>query len=169
MNISLPGNRMTKALLALCVWLLSIVLAQVSLQNPAEISGDIDDIKSSFEMPKNVQTNLAPAPFGNYSEILERPLLFVERKMPPAAIVSADPAKSRSALQLILEGIAISADSRVALLRNTSDNKLVQLSEGESHGGWMLEELTASRARFRRGDEITEIVLEVNSNPRRRR
>jgi hypothetical protein len=124
---------------------------------------------ASIELPESTGTMFTPRSLDDYSEVLERPLLFSDRRMPPEPEVQAAPAKPRSPLRLKLEGVAISADSRVALLRNMSDNQLLQLTEGTSHDGWTLEKLSTSGATFRRGEEVTEIVLEVTSNGQRRR
>ena len=72
-------------------------------------------------------------------------------------------------LRLQLEGIAIAGGSRVAVLRNTNGNGLVQLREGESQDGWTLDELSSSSARFsRNGAQSTELLLDPAGNGRRR-
>lgn len=168
MNIRIPGNRTTVVLLASCGLLTLTIIAQVALPGPANVASDTESADTSIELPESTGTMFTPRPFGDYSEVLERPLLFSDRKMPPEPEVQAAPV-IRSPLRLKLEGVAISADSRVALLRNTSDNQLLQLTEGTSHDGWTLEKLSTSGATFRRGEEVAEIVLEVTSNGRRRR
>ena len=46
-------------------------------------------------------------------------------------------------------GVAIVGDSRVAVVRDTEKNSLLQLAEGMQHGDWTLEAVTASTVRFR--------------------
>jgi len=168
MSIRIKGNRTTAALLALCGLLTLTLIAQLTLSDPANVASDTDSADSGIALPESTAAIFTPRPLGDYSEVLERPLLFSDRKMPPEPEVKAAPAKPRSPLRLKLEGVAISADSRVALLRNTSDNQLLQLAEGTSHDDWTLEKLSTSGATFRRGEEVSEIVLEVTSNGQRR-
>ena len=164
MRTLIPGNRTTTALLALCGLLMLTVLAQVALHDSANIDTDAERTVANIELPESVPTMFAPRPLDDYSEILERPLFFSDRRMPPEPEVTAEPAKPRSPLRLKLEGVAISANSRVALLRSTADNQLLQLAEGTAHDGWTLQNLTTSGATFRRGEETTEIFLEVNAS-----
>jgi hypothetical protein len=168
MNFRVPGNHTTAALLASCGLLTLTIVAQVALPGLANVVTDTESADASIELPVSKGPTFIPRPLGDYSEVLERPLLFSDRRMPPEPEVQAAPV-IRSPLRLKLEGVAISADSRVALLRNTADNQLLQLAEGTSHDGWTLEKLSTSGATFRRGEEVTEIVLEVTSNGQRRR
>ena len=169
MKSLIPGNRTTVVLLVLCGLLSMIILAEVTLPEPANIAIDPEAANAGMALPANTDTKFAPRPLGDYAEILERPLLFEGRRMPPEPEQAAEPEIQRSPLSLKLEGVAISPDSRVALLRNTADNQLLQLSEGMSHDGWTLEKLNTSAATFRRGEELAELVLETETSPRRRR
>lgn len=169
MKTLIPGNRTTMILLALGGLLVLTILLQVTLQNSNDTTIDPGSTDMGIELPESVNTAFSPMPFDNYAEILERPLLFANRTMPPEPEIAVEPEKPRSPLRLKLEGVAISSDSRVALLRTTTGNQLIQLAEGASHEGWILESLGNSQATFRRGEESTDIILEVKSNNRRRR
>jgi len=169
MTALLPGNRTTAMLLVLCGLLSVIILVEVYFPEPASPGSDSGTANAGVELPATPVTGFAPRPFSDYAEILERPLLFAGRRMPPEPEQAAAPAIQRSPLRLKLEGVAISSDSRVALLRNMADNQLLQLSEGMSHDGWTLETLNSSAATFRRGEELTEVALETEPNQRRRR
>ena len=168
MSVRIPGNRTTAALLALCSFLTLTLFIQLALQGQGKAATDTGSAVTGIELPESAGTMFTPKPLGDYSEVLERPLLFSDRRMPPEPEVQAAQAKPLSPLRLELEGVAISAESRVALLRNTSTNQLLQLAEGTSHDGWTLEKLSTSGATFRRGEEVAEIVLEVTSNDQRR-
>ena len=168
MRVSITGDRKTVALLLLCGLLMLTILVQVTLMGPANTATAAESAEASFELPESVATPFDPRPLDDYSEILERPLMFADRRMPAEPEVTAEPAQPRSPLRLKLEGVAISADSRVALLRNTADNQLLQLAEGTAHDSWTLEALSTSSATFRRGEDITEIVLEVKARDQRR-
>jgi len=165
----IPRDRMTAVLLALCGLLMMVVLAEIYIQEPANQAIDLEVANASIELPANVHSRFIPNPESNYAEILERPLLFAGRRMPHEPEVSAEPAKPKSPLRLKLEGVALSMDSRVALLRNLVDNQLLQLAEGMSHDGWILETVNATSATFKRGNDLSEILLETETNKRRRR
>jgi hypothetical protein len=164
MKSPLPGNRTTVALLALCGLVMLIVLAEAVLHNPAVIAVDADKGDTSLVLPENPEALFAPRPFADFSEVLERPLLFADRRMPPEPEDAAITARPLSPLRLKLEGVAISAESRVALLRNTSNNQLLQLTEGMSHDGWTLEKISSSSARFRRGEDTSDLLLDTSPN-----
>jgi hypothetical protein len=89
--------------------------------------------------------------------------------MPPEPVAAAKPVKKKAPLRLKLEGIAISSDKRIALLRSTSDKQALQLVEGMSYQGWTLQELNSSGAKFLRGEDVTEILLETGLSPSSRR
>ncbi len=165
----IPRDRMTAALLVLCGLLILIVLMEVYLQESANIAIDREVANTSIEIPAYTDARFVPSPQSNYAEILARPLLFESRRMPPEQEVAAEPAKQKSPLRLKLEGVAISSDSRVALLRDLGNKQLMQLTEGMSHDDWTLESVSASAAIFRRGDDVSEILLETKTSTRRRR
>lgn len=166
MKRRMAGDRTTVALLGLCGSVALIVLAEAVLHNPAIISVDADNGETGLVLPENPDISFAPRPFSDFSQVLERPLLFAGRKMPPAPEVAAIQAQPRSPLRLELEGVAISAESRVALLRNTTNNQLLQLAEGMTHDGWTLEKINSSSASFRRGEEISDLLLDAGRNRR---
>ena len=163
MKIPTPGNRTTMALLVLCALMLPIVLAQLVMYDPIFVPTDADKGNVSLDLPENPEPLFTPRQFADFSEVLERPLMFVARRMPPEPEAAPILAAPRAPLRLRLEGVAISTDSRVALLRNTSSNQLLQLSEGMSHDGWTLATIRAAGATFRRGDEATDLLLDANA------
>ena len=165
----LPGDRTTAILLKLCGLLTLAILVEINLPERTGITIDSAAETADTEMPSTATAKWVPRPLADYSEILDRPLLFEGRKMPPEPKQTAAAAIPKAPLRLVLEGVAISSDSRAALLRNMVDNQLVQLTEGMSHDGWMLETLNSSAATFRRGDELAKLVLETEPIQRRRR
>ena len=160
MKLPIPGNSTTLTLLGLCGFVALIVLAEAALHDPGGMKVVADSGDASLVLPENPEALFAPRPLSDFTQVLERPLLFAGRRMPPPEI-AAIKAKPRTPLRLKLEGVAISSESRVALLRNTTNNQLLQLAEGMSHDGWSLEEISAAAARFSRGDEISELLLDT--------
>lgn len=162
-------NRMATALSVLCALLTLILLTEITFLDPTDVAVGPGSSNDTFAIPANANMRFIPESLGNFTEILERPLFYKSRRMPSEPTVAALPVKPKAPLGLKLEGVAIRSDRRIALLRNTSDNQLVQLAEGMSHDGWTLQELTTSGARFLRGEDVTEIKLETNVSSQGRR
>jgi len=154
---------MTVSLLGLCGFVALIVLAEAALRDPGGMSVVADSGDAGLVLPENPEALFAPRPLSDFTQVLERPLVFADRRMPPPEVTAVQ-AKLRAPLRLKLEGVAISSDSRIALLRNTVNNRLLQLAEGMSHDGWALEEISAAAARFRRDEEIAELLLDTTAN-----
>jgi len=115
---------------------------------------------SEAAIPEFSNSMYLPPSIDELDEMLERPLFFSDRRMPappePVAVAAAPP----TPLRLKLEGVAITTESRVAVLRNLDNNQLVQLAEGMDHESWTLDSVTADGARFSRGQQISELVLD---------
>lgn len=163
-------NRITTALSVLCGLLSLIVVAGITLLDPEGIviAGDTTD--DNIELPVDANVRFIAKSLDNFTAILERPLLYEDRRMPLLPEAATLPMKPKEPLRLKLEGVAISSDQRIALLRNTSDNQLLQLAEGMSYNGWTLETLNSTRVTFLRGEDITEIAMEkaISRQARRR-
>ncbi len=113
------------------------------------------------ESPTGAQSRYVHPHIGDFPEVLARPIFFSNRELPRKAVVSA-PAPG-APLRLKLEGIAIAADIRVAVLRDQGSNQLVQMSVGMTHNNWLLEDLTSAHAVFRRDDDIAELTLDIEN------
>lgn len=167
MRLELPG-RTTQALIAgIAVLALTIALQLLYPAAPSVAdTGSLPDDESS--LPEFGSEPLTPPALADLGEMLERPLFFEDRRMPEPPKDEAPPPPPKP-LMLKLQGVALAGGSRVAVLRNTSNNLLLQLVEGETHDGWILEEVTTTSARFTRGAQVTELILEPeNTSPRRR-
>jgi hypothetical protein len=153
---SLPSRHPTQALAATAVALALVIAVQLVLPArsfaPAAADLPVDD-----SLPDFGSTPFDPPSMAELSETLDRPLFFPDRRLPVAPAAAEAPAEP---LRLRLEGVAIVGDSRVALLRDTSNNQLLQLAEGMSHDGWVLDAVESGSARFVRGPEVTELPLE---------
>jgi len=149
---------MTNLLLAGCLVLTAMLAAEWLI--PFEVDA-VDAGQSGAalvdESPNDAQSHYVHPHIDNYSEILARPIFFSNRELPREAVTRA-PAPG-APLRLKLEGIAIAADIRVAVLRDQGSNQLVQMSVGMSRNDWLLEALTSATATFRRGDDVSSISL----------
>ena len=79
-----------------------------------------------------------------------------------ATITSKVAAAKTSQLRLRLEGVAIIPGSKIAVLRDTTSNKMLHLETGNSHQGWELTAITDSVATFKRGEQTQELTLKID-------
>ena len=153
------NNPLTSFLLAGCCLLVLIIT--IEWLTPYQVSSATNASAESVDvqMPDNDDSTYVHPHIDDFSAILTRPIFFPDRELPIVAV--ADTVAPRLPLRLKLEGIASSAGSRVAVLRDQGSNQLLQLSVGMSHNDWQLENMTSTAASFRRGDDATELTLET--------
>ena len=152
-------NRLTVALLLVAVLLVVIIAIESYLANkePAAALASIEGEDISLPTPADYRYS-APQ-LDDFTEVLERPVFFRDRTLPAEPEPTLVAAAPLLPLRLKLEGVAISSASRVAVLRNTSNNQILNLEEGMSHDGWLLDAVSADRAIFIRGAQQTELLL----------
>lgn len=161
-------NRPTRLLIAGNLVLGLIVAAELLIPTQPGIANAAMADESNVALPDFGETTIAAPPISQLVDMMERPLFYIERRMPEPEVETAPPPPP-APLRLKLEGIAIAGGSRVAVLRNLNGNGLVQLAEGEGHEGWTLDEISSNSAKFsRNGEQSTELPLEPVGNNRRR-
>jgi len=166
MRFLLRSNLTTRALAVSCT--IAAGFVALPLLFPATIPDTVQASEGGSAIPEIVTPPAyVPPAFETFAEVLERPLLFADRKLPAVAVEQAVQAP-REPLRLTLEGVALTSESRVALLRDQQNNVLVQVAEGMLHNGWTLESIESDKAVFTRDGETTELPLEVNVERRRR-
>ena len=133
-----------------------IIETVVTLQFPAD------------SLPEFGSAALNPPALADLDDMLERPLFFTDRRIPEPPKDETPPPPPKP-LMLKLQGVALAGGSRVAVLRNTSNNLLLQLAEGDTHDGWTLESVNSNSARFTRGAQIAELPLDPETGNGRRR
>lgn len=151
------GDSRTRLLLAICAVLTLIIVTQWLLATRAQPIRERGADSGRVEFPALSASAYVHPPIDDFAAILKRPVFFKERDLPPEP--AAQPVPAPAPIRLRLEGVAIAADSKVAVLRNLADNKLLQLAEGMSHDGWNLESITADSAAFKRGEEVARLSL----------
>jgi general secretion pathway protein N len=166
MKINMSLTRPTRLLIGANVVLAMIVTAELLLpaQPGAANAAAAGDAEAT--LPEFGDTTIAAPPVSQLANMVERPLFYIDRRMPEPEVASA---AAPIPLELTLEGIAIAGGARVAVLRNLNGNSLVQLAVGDLHDGWTLDALTATSATFsRNGGQSTELLLDPVGNGRRR-
>ena len=72
----------------------------------------------------------------------------------------------------ILSGVVLTGTQRMALLQSQSSPKIARVEEGQEYEGWTVEAIHPNKVVVRRGQEVSEIVLEDRARtapPRDRR
>ena len=167
MRLELAG-RTTQALIVAIVVLSLVVVLHLLYPAAPSIAdtGALPDDEAA--LPEFGSEALTPPALADLGDMLERPLFFDDRRMPEPPKDETPPPPPKP-LMLKLQGVALAGGSRVAVLRNTSNNLLLQMAEGETHDGWTLDDVAPASARFSRGAQTTELLLEQeNTDPRRR-
>ena len=158
-------SRPTQALLAANVLVALLIAFQTMNPATAKQAIDMPSDDEAASLPDFGDAKLRPPAASHFVDMIERPLFYVDRRLPkPPAAEAAPPP---SPLRLTLEGVAIAQGSRVAVLRNPQTRQLVQIEEGGTHDGWTLESLDSTSARFKRGEQVTELLLDPAAGGRR--
>jgi hypothetical protein len=161
-------SRPTQLLIAANLLLGLVVVAELLLPAQPGTANAASAADDNVSLPEFGNTTIAAPPVSQLVDMMERPLFYVDRRMPQPEVETAPPPPP-TPLRLKLEGIAIAGGARVAVLRNLNGNGLVQLAEGDSHEGWTLDSLSSTNATFsRNGGQTTELLLDPAGNVRRR-
>lgn len=100
-----------------------------------------------------------PSPLTQFAEVWQRPLFMADRK--PVVDAGGDDESSNIG-DLELTGIIMTADLRMALLRDKGKNTTVRVKEGASlEGHWTLASLTPRTAVFDNAGQRRELALKV--------
>ena len=163
--ISALANRLTLVLLLLCsglgamiAWELHVIAAtQEALPDSSQASDDSPPAVQT--LPNALSVSLPATALQAYREILERPL-FIRGREPPAKPQAAAVSEQATPLRYLLEGVALSRDKRVALLRDPGSREQVSLEEGDEWQGWRVEQVLPDRVILSGDGQIRELLLE---------
>jgi hypothetical protein len=61
-----------------------------------------------------------------------------------------------------LEGIALTPEARIAVVRDIPTNKLLRLAEGDKHQGWVVVSVEATSATLKQGERTHQLMLELD-------
>lgn len=103
-------------------------------------------------------------PINSFTEITQRPL-FAEGRIPPEKPVNKRPSTApRIPLNLKLEGVAITPDSKTAVITDLKSKELLRLREGMSHKDWKVVSVERNEVTIKRGAKETTLKLEIDPN-----
>lgn len=159
------GNHLTPYLLVACVLLAGIL--SVESHNMIQMQNSSSPGALSM-VDKATRDSFIPPGIATFSEITERPLFMEGREPPPEPKAEPVAATRPVPLRLLLEGVAITPVAEIAVVRDLSSNKILQLAKGMKHQGWELTSITATSVTFERGDQSQVIILKTEENNRRR-
>jgi len=161
-------NQSTR-LLFIAVILLALIVAAELLYpaRPAETEVPTS-VDSTVLLPDFGETDFSAPRFEDLANMLDRPIFFSDRKLPEPPAVAAAVAAPLAPLRLKLEGIAMTGESSIAVVRDLNSNQLLQLEEGMTHDGWTLDAVSSNSATFSRGAQTTELKLDPRPGQGRR-
>ena len=149
------GNHLTPYLLGISVALTGVL----ALESRGLVQTQADGtVRKQADTSRIARVNYSAPAIATFSEINERPLFRQDRQ--PAPPPKQSPVAARtSPLRLQLEGVALSPDAKIAVLRDVSTNQMLHLATGMKHQGWELTSITDSVATFKRGEQSQELKL----------
>ena len=158
MKIFSIGNHLTPYLLAA-----STVLAGIVALESGNLvrTQDRTSTQAGPVVNRVDQANYSAPRIAAFSEITERPLFRQGREPAPEKAETVTKTKT-SPLRLQLEGVAITPESSIAVLRDLSNNKMLHLATGMKHEGWELTAISDNVATFKRGEESHELKLKID-------
>lgn len=158
----LIGNRTIFYLLIVCLLLAVILLVQVRDSANTKTAVDVELQPAASAEIRQADTAFIAPGIKSFAEILERPLFTPGREPPPQPVAVTAPATPPAPLRLQLEGVAITEDTRIAVVRDLSTREILRLVEGNMHQGWVLETVDTKGARFKHGEKTRELFLDTH-------
>ena len=130
---------------------------------PVKSLADDEDVRS--KPASIVRHNLKTASLGEYEETVNRPL-FAKTRRPPI-VTSTDGKEIRPSEidKLVLTGIVIGPDKKLAILMNGVSRNEIRLQEGHAFQGWRLDQLATDDVTFSREGETRKLPLYKEKQP----
>ena len=136
-----------------------------------------EDITSRYRLPVPTDDDVAvkqklenilafmPTPLQSLSEITDRPL-FTEGRTPPEKPSENPKAVAANVpLRLKLEGVAITPESKVAVITDLQTGELLRLSQGMSHSNWKVTGVSEESVTIQQGGREITLTLEIDESP----
>jgi hypothetical protein len=158
----LIGNRSIFYLLIACLLLVVSLLVQVRDSANTKTAVDVELQPAASSEIRQADAAFAAPGMKSFAEILERPLFTPGREPPAQPVIETAPVTPPSPLRLKLEGVAITDEARIAVVRDLSTREILRLVEGNMHQGWVLETVETKSARFKHGEKTRELFLDTN-------
>lgn len=152
-----PGNHLTLYLLAIC----ALLTGALSIQSRNIVHTQENSTpKSQTEINPLTRKNFTAPGVAAFGEIIERPLFIAGREPPPKPEPKPRAVVKLTPLQLLLVGVVLSPEEKVAILHDTRNSEVLHLTIGMQHQGWELVSMTDKGVTFKRGEQRQELTLE---------
>ena len=161
MNIS-PRLRLVilgAALTLVCGTLAAIIASQLDASLSATPGEGINPTAASTEETAPELPSYSLPPLSDFAALSERPL-FSRTRRPTLEDEAAPVPVAQGGLEVVLTGVIIAGEKRVALIVPKNAAKPVRLAEGERFQGWTLSEVETEGVIFRQGTRAQ--ILELN-------
>jgi type II secretory pathway component PulC len=121
-------------------------------------------LSADFHKRSKISHFIAP-PVAVFREITERPL-FTEGRLPPQPHEQTinSPVIPIRPLKLRLEGIVITPNNRVAVIRDVPTNCLLRVAQGMNQDDWKLEVVNSSSVSVVRRGKKYHLELQIDKN-----
>lgn len=152
------------------------ILSDDAAGSPAE-SVDVGAVRP-IARPAPVTSKPAPrgnplwsVPLSALTGTQERPIFSATRRPPPRVVaampeVAAPPPKSAETLPpLVLLGAVVGEGDAIAILLDSTDQKVIRLRQGESRAGWSLSSVQSREVTFKQGDRSEVLALQRPDTP----
>lgn len=146
-------------LCAALAWEVRRQLDETHVPAVAEANVELPEQGRGAEPAPAAPPDYRPPPAGAFDEVVARNLFSTKRRPPPLDDAGADGDAGAGVLELVLSGVVIANDHRVAILKDAAGQQVIRLAPGETYEGWRLVALDARRAVFRRGEREATLDL----------
>jgi hypothetical protein len=164
MSASLAGSpKLTASLVALCLglsWMIYDALepsADLSRTAPSARSAGAK-ISQRAPVPEFAIPDFQAHPIDDFGAIVERPLFNNSRR--PITVAGPEAASAPVAGAIMLSGIVIDNDRRIAHLKSDTDTRIRAVGVGDAVGNWRVELILPDRVVLRSNDMIKTIFMQ---------
>lgn len=151
---------MRSALVALCLLLAGVIAVEAQRAAPAPARAVRQD-PALVPAAALAGSRFAFAGLEGYSAILERPPFHPSRRpglVQAKAAAAAAPAAAQS--ELLLSGVLIMSDRKLALLQHAGSQDIIRLQVGATLDDWVLMDVAEDRVMLRKGALRRELRLQ---------
>jgi len=163
-------------LLAICIGLGYLLWEELDADYSNPKNMGVSQGESKMEQKPDLGIDTILPPISYFSEIVQRPLFFEDRK-PYIYIESKADSNTRRknvvgktrSNELLLSAVIITSDERIAIIQNGKDKKPQKMQLGDTVGGWTLTDVRPRSVKLMRGNEVRNLELDIKGSARKTR
>jgi hypothetical protein len=151
----------TLGLLTLCALLSAAIWVELA---PQRLLQRADKAPAPVGHPSSNAGGTANAiftfpPLQQYTEVVERTLFDASRRALPEESEEAPAAAAAELRDLVLTGVVVTPQAKIAFFRDKTPNQIIRLEPGEAFGKWVVADVRAHGVTLRRGAASREFVF----------